>query len=202
VVDVTPPPGPPGTAAFNVRTRVHEYGGGAWLVDGGTVCFANDAGQRPYCQAPGAAPVPVTPEPPRPRELHYATGDRPFDGPRRLFCSYVEDGFHRLATVDLASLAGTPLDQPYQDAASVRAAAGVVDFRGGTPESPPEFVAVTRRRAGRACSGCRRRKMSRHTAASSRCRKRSPSTPTPRQGLRLALLADADFVRPAAEVPP
>ena len=39
--DVTPAP-------FNVRTRVHEYGGGAYLVDRGTVWFSNFADQRVY----------------------------------------------------------------------------------------------------------------------------------------------------------
>jgi hypothetical protein len=36
---------PPG---FNLRTRVHEYGGGAWLVDGTALIFANFADQRRY----------------------------------------------------------------------------------------------------------------------------------------------------------
>src|SRR5438067_51817 len=27
---------------FSARTRVHEYGGGAWTVAGGTVFFSND----------------------------------------------------------------------------------------------------------------------------------------------------------------
>ena len=30
-------------APYNVRSRVHEYGGGAWLVDGGVVWFSNFA---------------------------------------------------------------------------------------------------------------------------------------------------------------
>jgi dipeptidyl aminopeptidase/acylaminoacyl peptidase len=35
-------------APFNARTRVHEYGGGAWTVDGGTLYFSNDgAGADP-----------------------------------------------------------------------------------------------------------------------------------------------------------
>ena len=59
---------------FNVRTRVHEYGGGAYLVDAGTVYFCNDADQRLYRQRPGAAPMPITPEPGRPRGLRYADG--------------------------------------------------------------------------------------------------------------------------------
>ena len=33
---------------WSVRTRVHEYGGGAWRVDGRTVYFVNDDDQRLY----------------------------------------------------------------------------------------------------------------------------------------------------------
>ena len=47
--DVTPRP-------FNVRTRVHEYGGGAWTVADGDVYFSNFADSRLYRQAAGAAP--------------------------------------------------------------------------------------------------------------------------------------------------
>jgi dipeptidyl aminopeptidase/acylaminoacyl peptidase len=53
--DVTPPP-------FNARTRVHEYGGGAFLVVDGTVYFANFADQRLYRQDAGGEPQPITPE--------------------------------------------------------------------------------------------------------------------------------------------
>src|SRR5215213_2470332 len=35
-------------APFNVRTRVHEYGGGAYAVQGETLVFAHDADQRLY----------------------------------------------------------------------------------------------------------------------------------------------------------
>lgn len=66
-VDVTP-------SGFNVRTRVHEYGGGAYLISGGVVCFCNDADQRIYRQQPGGAPAAITPEPARPRGMRYADG--------------------------------------------------------------------------------------------------------------------------------
>lgn len=47
-------------APFNVRTRVHEYGGGAYVVDGDTVYFSHFADNRLYrldTVAEGAAPV-------------------------------------------------------------------------------------------------------------------------------------------------
>ncbi len=43
ISDITP-------AGFNVRTRVHEYGGGAFTVSGGAVYFVNYADQRVYYQ--------------------------------------------------------------------------------------------------------------------------------------------------------
>ena len=52
--DVTPP-------GFNARTRVHEYGGGAYTVEQGAVYFSNFADQRLYRQTPGAGPEPLTP---------------------------------------------------------------------------------------------------------------------------------------------
>jgi dipeptidyl aminopeptidase/acylaminoacyl peptidase len=72
--DVTPPWPADGRGGFNVRTRVHEYGGGAYLAAGGVVYFCNDADQRLYRQEPDSAPVPITPAPPQPRALRYADG--------------------------------------------------------------------------------------------------------------------------------
>ncbi len=72
--DVTP-------AGFNARTRVHEYGGGEYLVHNGVVYFANFADQRLYRQEAGAAPRPITPE----GAFRYA--DAVMDAPRgRLIC--------------------------------------------------------------------------------------------------------------------
>jgi len=53
--DVTPQP-------FNARTRVHEYGGGGFTVDRGTIYFSNFADQRIYRRPPGGEPAPLTPE--------------------------------------------------------------------------------------------------------------------------------------------
>lgn len=61
--DVTPAP-------FNARTRVHEYGGAAFVVNEGTVYFSNFADQRLYRQTPGSEPQPITPE----AALRYADG--------------------------------------------------------------------------------------------------------------------------------
>ena len=72
--DVTP-------AGFNVRTRVHEYGGGAYCVSNGVVYFSNFADQRLYRQEPGHEPAPVTPA----ADMRYAEGA--FDNARsRLVC--------------------------------------------------------------------------------------------------------------------
>jgi dipeptidyl aminopeptidase/acylaminoacyl peptidase len=72
--DVTPGPPRAGEAAFNVRTRVHEYGGGSYLVSDGVIYFCNDADQRLYRQELGRIPAAITPDPPCPRGLRYADG--------------------------------------------------------------------------------------------------------------------------------
>ncbi|HEX6455244.1 MAG TPA: hypothetical protein VF009_01850, partial [Solirubrobacterales bacterium] len=57
----------------NVRTRVHEYGGGAWcLVEPDLILFVNFDDQRLYRQRLGADPVAISPEPPAPGALRYA----------------------------------------------------------------------------------------------------------------------------------
>ena len=73
--DITPAP-------FNVRTRVHEYGGRSYLVHQGEVFFANFADQRLYRQKPGEAPRPITPA-----DSGYRYADPVFDEPRqRIIC--------------------------------------------------------------------------------------------------------------------
>jgi dipeptidyl aminopeptidase/acylaminoacyl peptidase len=55
ITDQTPPP-------FNVRTRAHEYGGGAFAVRDGVIYFSNFSDQRLYRQGPGQMPEPITAE--------------------------------------------------------------------------------------------------------------------------------------------
>lgn len=45
---------------FNVRTRVHEYGGASYFVDGETIYFQNFADQLLYRHEPGSEPKPIT----------------------------------------------------------------------------------------------------------------------------------------------
>ncbi|MGH8729803.1 MAG: prolyl oligopeptidase family serine peptidase [Burkholderiales bacterium] len=72
--DVTPVP-------FNVRTRVHEYGGGAYTVADAVVYFCNFSDQRIYRQVDGKAPEPITAA----RDVRFA--DLVFDRSRkRLVC--------------------------------------------------------------------------------------------------------------------
>jgi dipeptidyl aminopeptidase/acylaminoacyl peptidase len=47
---------------FDVRSRAHGYGGGAYTVRRGTVVFSNDADQRLYRLDGDAVPEPITPD--------------------------------------------------------------------------------------------------------------------------------------------
>lgn len=78
VADVTPP-------EFNVRSRVHEYGGGSYTVSAGSVFFCNAADQRLYRQDSGGEPRPITLEGP----WRYA--DMRVDGARRRVIAVLED---------------------------------------------------------------------------------------------------------------
>jgi dipeptidyl aminopeptidase/acylaminoacyl peptidase len=71
-VDVVP-------AGFNVRTRVHEYGGGAYTLHDGTVFCSRFEDQRLYRIEPGGEPLAITPD--HPDATHrYADGRVTSDG--------------------------------------------------------------------------------------------------------------------------
>ena len=70
---------------FYVRTRAHEYGGGAYAVHDSTVFFSNFSDQRLYRQDAAGEPRPITPEPKVPAGLRYADACLTADG-RLLTC--------------------------------------------------------------------------------------------------------------------
>ncbi|MGK7930121.1 MAG: prolyl oligopeptidase family serine peptidase, partial [Microcystaceae cyanobacterium] len=70
---------------FNIRSRVHEYGGGAFLVVDGVIYFVNYQDQRLYKQLPNEDPQPLTPE----NQCRYA--DFILDRERNRLISICED---------------------------------------------------------------------------------------------------------------
>ena len=58
---------------FDARTRVHEYGGGSYLVHDGVVWFTNLEDQRLY-RIDGGDPAAITPEPDERAAVRYADG--------------------------------------------------------------------------------------------------------------------------------
>ncbi len=117
--DLLPPP-------FDVRTRAHEYGGGAWTVAEGALYFANDKDQRLYTLPRGAAePEPLTPEGP----FRYADGV--IDARRRRWIGVCED--HSASGHEPANmLVAVDLSQPY----NVRVLAEGHDFYSSPKLSP------------------------------------------------------------------
>ncbi len=100
IADVTP-------REFNARTRVHEYGGGDYLVHRGTLYFSNFSDQRLYRVAPGdAEPRPLTPE--SSSRLRFADMT-PDDARRRLIAvreDHTADGHEPANTIVALSLDG------------------------------------------------------------------------------------------------
>ncbi|QIN85020.1 prolyl oligopeptidase family serine peptidase [Rubrobacter tropicus] len=76
--DVNPQP-------FNARTRVHEYGGGDFVVHNGTVYFSNFADQRLYSAHPGGVPEPLT------AEIDHRYADMTVDAARNRLIAVRED---------------------------------------------------------------------------------------------------------------
>ena len=84
-VEVTP-------AGANVRTRVHEYGGGAWWPHDGSLFYVEFSDQRlRRLDAGGTEPVLMTAEPPEPRAWRYADGRVTPDG---RWCVCVRERHH------------------------------------------------------------------------------------------------------------
>jgi dipeptidyl aminopeptidase/acylaminoacyl peptidase len=94
--DLTPPP-------FNVRTRVHEYGGGAYTVRDAVIVAANFADQRLYRIDQESAPRALTPE--AAGQLRYA--DLELDLGREWILAVRED--HRASGEAINSIVAVPL---------------------------------------------------------------------------------------------
>jgi len=116
--DLTPTP-------FNVRTRVHEYGGGAWTAHDGTLYFSNFTDGRLYRQTPGAAPQPLTPTPPaRGRDWRFADGV--IDACRNRWIGVREDHTGEGEAVNSIVAVDLPLSDPHPHAGEGREGAGQV----------------------------------------------------------------------------
>lgn len=85
---------------FNARSRVHEYGGGAYTVQDGTVVFSNFSDNRLY-RLTGGDPVALTPE----GEMRYA--DLHVDTRRQRIICIRED--HSVAGEPINTIVAVPL---------------------------------------------------------------------------------------------
>jgi dipeptidyl aminopeptidase/acylaminoacyl peptidase len=112
-------------APFNVRTRVCEYGGGAFTVSNGTVYFSNFSDSRLYHQPQGEQPQPLTPE----ANMRYA--DFTVDTPRGRLIAVRED--HTSAGEPVTSLVSINL----ADGAQMRVLVAGEDFY-ATPRLSPD----------------------------------------------------------------
>ena len=121
-VEISPPDA-------NVRTTVHEYGGGAWWAAGGVAWYVEHGDQRIRQIRPGEPATVLSPEPDAPKALRYAdfrptpdgrwligVGERHVNGerePRNTVFALATDGSERLVTlVEGADFYGSPRVSP------------------------------------------------------------------------------------------
>jgi dipeptidyl aminopeptidase/acylaminoacyl peptidase len=96
---------------------VHEYGGGSWLLAGGTCIFSNFEDQRLYRQrTDGAALEALTPEPPSPKH-HWRYSDGVLDPERHRWVGVREDHTSRGEPVN--TIVAIDLDRPGTSPGSV-----------------------------------------------------------------------------------
>src|ERR1700736_3980817 len=97
IADLTPPP-------FNVGSRVHEYGGGAYGVEQATVVVSERTDGSVWLIEPGAAPRRIE----TPEGCRYA--DFEFDLPRHRVLAVREDHRSRPPTDPKTAIVALPLD--------------------------------------------------------------------------------------------
>ncbi|MEO5853765.1 MAG: prolyl oligopeptidase family serine peptidase [Nocardioides sp.] len=102
-------------APWNVRSRVHEYGGRAYAArPDGSVVFADYADQRLYRMDPGGDPWPLTPAAARPAGLRYVEPFFSADGDE-VWC--IREEHHSDSPTDVSrALVAVPLDGSAADA--------------------------------------------------------------------------------------
>ena len=119
--EITPP-------SANVRTTVHEYGGGAWWASERVAWYVDHADQRLYRVVPGEDPVALSPAPDTPKALRYADFRPSSDGrwligvgerhvgaeePLNTIVAIATDGSERLVTLlEGADFYGSPRLSP------------------------------------------------------------------------------------------
>ena len=97
---------------IDVRTRVHEYGGGDYLVFDEQVVFARQEDQRLYLQSPPQPPRPLTPPSLPPGAVRFADGEL---HPSRRWMAWVRET-HEPDGATLNELARVTFDGPRVDA--------------------------------------------------------------------------------------
>ena len=88
----------------NVRTRVHEYGGAAYVVSLGTIYYSEFADQRLYRLVPGGRPAPLT----APGDFFYADG---CVNPSRTQLVCVREDHTKKSAEPVTTLVSVSLDQ-------------------------------------------------------------------------------------------
>jgi acetyl esterase/lipase len=132
IEDVLPPP-------WSARTRVHEYGGKAWLAVPATepsgetaLVFVEWTDQRVYFLTPGGEPIALSPEPSEPAALRYAA---PVLGPGGDEAWFVRER-HEAGSIT-REIVAVPLDGSGAEAlGAVRVVAGGSDFLAHPRVSP------------------------------------------------------------------
>jgi dipeptidyl aminopeptidase/acylaminoacyl peptidase len=124
-VDVT-------SRSMNVRTRVHEYGGGAWTVSNGWVYFSNFADGRLYRQRIGEPDAEPLTSQPRVPEGEYRFADGVIDHHRARWIGVRED--HTVGGEPVNAIVAIDLRHPGVDAE--RVLAGGHDFFSSPRLSP------------------------------------------------------------------
>lgn len=120
-------------APWNARTRVHEYGGGAWTATPeGVLVFVEFADQRLYRLVPGSQPSPLTPEPPGPAAWRYGELSISRDG-TEVWCVREQ---HCAGAIE-RDIAAVPLDgSATADPSAIRSIAGGSHFLAAPRLSP------------------------------------------------------------------